>query len=678
MSNNNGFTRLLSPITIGNLKLRNRIVLAPHNIVFLGGHGNNSNRTIDYFVERAKGGAGLIVMTNFVIPRSWLRMGSWGGVLPVTSFGALNMLNDPALCDDYRRLCGEIKENGAAFIAQMNAGGRQHGTPGTTEFGLPLLAPSAIPCPRTRAIPKAMTRAEIREFVCTFAEAARNVQAFGGDGVEILAAQGYLLSSFLSPLTNQREDEFGGELMNRMRFLLDVLDAIRMACGASFTIGVRMNGHDGTPGGFALEDAVEVARYLGAEGKADYINVSGLTYADFPGWISDMNTPEAHFAPDAHAIKQASALPVCVVSRVPSPAAAEKILADGHADLVGMARALISDPYFPNKARKGDTEDIRGCTYCNQTCLMGWEAGRGLGCLHNPAVGKETQLGEGKLKHAKTPKRVVVVGGGPAGMSAARLAAERGHSVALLESSDALGGQNRFTAMMKSRSGFGEVTRWLTHRLSRLGVEVFLNQSANLESVLHLAPDAVIVATGSRPRRDGFSSVRADVPELKGLTNFNALAAIDVFSQPEALGDKIVLIDDDPHLTGIFVAEHIAALGKEVTIVTPHLHAGRELVIGHVPPIYARLRKLGVKIVSNAVPEEVVGRVLRCFDRSNGESIEVCPVDTVVLAMGNISNNELPKLLEGHFEFIYSAGDCVAPRRLDDAIFDGARAGAMV
>ncbi len=678
MSETGAFNNLFSPFSLGHIRLRNRIVLAPHNVVFLGGHGDTANRIINYFAERAKGGAGLIVMTNFMVPKSWLRLGSWGGTLPVTPLGVLNMLNDTSSQDAYRKLCAEIKSHGAHFIAQINAGGRQYGTPGTTEFGLPLLAPSAIPCPRTRTIPKPMTRSEITEFVETFAISARRVQQFGGDGVEIFAAQGYLLSSFLSPLTNRREDDYGGNLHNRMRILHEVIDAIRATCGTSFVVGVRMNGRDGILGGTTLEESIEIAKVLGAGGQINYLNVSGLTYADFPAWIADMNTPEAHFSRDAGEIRLASRLPVCVVSRIHSPDLAEQILERGEADLVGMARALISDPYLPRKAMNGDVQDIRGCTYCNQTCLMGWEANRGVGCLHNPAVGKEEWLGEGKVTPAAPTRRVIVVGGGPAGLTAARVAAERGHEVILLEKSDELGGQNRYTAMMAARHGFAEVTRWLRHRLDRLNVDVQLNTSADPDSVLSLSPDAVIVATGSVPRLDGFTSARPERRMLPGLKSVDVLSAIDVFTRPQTLGKRTVLIDDDPHLTGIYVAEHVASLGSDTTIVTPHIYAGRELAVGHIPPVYRRLRRAGVTIVTDSVPDRIDGNVLWCVDRFSERQFSLGPVDSLILCTGNIADDHLLSQLTGRVKHLFSAGDCVAPRRLDDAIFDGARVGTMV
>lgn len=672
------FPHLFSPFRLGPVELKNRIVMAPHGVSFLGGHGSSIQRVIDYHLERARGGAGMIVMSNFMVPPSWLRLGSWGGLLPVTPLGNLDVLNEPTYADAYGKLVDGLAHYGARFVAQLNAGGRQHATPGVVAYGLPLLGPSAIPCPRTGAIPKAMTLGEIAEFVDTFAESARRVKAFGGDGVEIFAAQGYLLSSFLSASTNRREDVYGGDLASRMRFLSEVVEAVRSACGSEFVVGVRMNGNDQVPGGTTLKEATAVAERLGRSGMVDYLNVSGMTYAAFPGWIADMTAPEALFADDAGAIRSACGLPVSVVSRISSPAAAERILERGQADLVGMARALISDPDLPNKAARGDVEDIRLCTYSNQSCIMGLEAGRGMGCLHNPAVGKETHLGEGRLRKAERLKRVVVVGGGPAGMAAARVAAERGHKVILVEKSKQLGGQNLLTSMMPMRKGFHEVTRWLTHRVSKLKVEVILDHEVDAAAVLSYKPDAVIVATGSRSRRSGFTSFRPDRDGIEGLTGANAWSAAEALINPAALGASVLVIEDDPHLTGVFVAEHLASLGKKVTIVTPHIQPGRELVPGHLPAIFRRLSALGVTIQVGAIPERIEVNTLWCVETYGTRRFPIGPADGFVLAMGNIANDRLLASLERTFENVIAAGDCVTPRRIDNAIFEGERAGATV
>jgi 2,4-dienoyl-CoA reductase-like NADH-dependent reductase (Old Yellow Enzyme family) len=458
------YERLFTPFDLGHVRLRNRIAMMPHAVVFPGGYGPAVDRVIDYHVERARGGAALIVMSNFLMPPSWRRLADWGGALETMPLGSLDLANDTSLRPNYRRLIDAVHEEGAAFVSQLNASGRQLRSPGTSQFGIPLFAPPPLACPRAGEIPKEMTRAEIAEYVETMVETALNLQAAGGDGVELFAAQGYLLHEFLSPSTNWREDDYGGSLENRARFLVEAIRAIRAAAGPDFLIGVRMNGADYVPGGLEVDDCTAIARRLAAEPIA-YLNVSGRTSLTYPGWIADVTVPEAQFAGEAAAIRAAvPGMPVCVSSRITTPALAESILAGGGADLIGLARALISDPEWPRKAMAGDTDDIRLCTYSNQSCIVGLDRGKGVGCLHNVAVGRERQLGIAAPRPpAKRPRRVAVVGGGPAGMAAARVAAERGHAVTLFEADAELGGQVRLIARVPSaaatpRSSAGSAT----------------------------------------------------------------------------------------------------------------------------------------------------------------------------------------------------------------------------
>ena len=381
------YEHLFTPLRIGSMTVPNRLVMAPHGMVFAGGYGAAVDRIVDYHVERAKGGVGLMVMSNFLTLPSSRALASWGGHLATTPLGNLDVANDDALLPAYRRLIAGVHAHGTRFVSQLNASGRQLYSPGAVQFGLPLLAPSAIPCRKLQEIPKAMSIDDIEEYVATFAAASANIQDAGGDGVEVFAAQGYLVSEFLSPNANLRRDAYGGSLENRMRFLVAIVDAIRARCGRDFVVGVRLNADDADVGGLGPDEAREVARRLAASGHVDYLNVSGMTASLYPGWIADIEAPTAHFAEGARAIRDSvNGLPVCVVSRVASAAEAEAILASGQADLVGMARALISDPELPKKAREGREDETRYCTYSNQACLQGLDRGRGVGCVHNVAV----------------------------------------------------------------------------------------------------------------------------------------------------------------------------------------------------------------------------------------------------------------------------------------------------
>lgn len=673
------FERLFTPIKIGSTTLKNRIVLMPHGVTFMAGYGDIAERSADYHVERAKGGVGMIVMTNYLMPESWKRYASWGGNLVNTPLGGLDVASDEALIPRYKVLTERIHEHGARFLAQLNLGGRQLPSPGLVQYGLPYYAPSSLPCPQARQIPKEMDRADIREVVESHAIASENLKTAGVDGVELFAAQGYLISEFLSPHTNWRQDEYGGSLENRARILTESVQAVRRAVGRDFVVGVRLNGDDYVPDGFTLPMALELVRLLQGTGLVDYLNVSGMTYSDFPAWIADTSAADAPFVDLSRAIRKAAPeLPVCVGTLVRTPGAAEKILRDGDADVVGMVRALIADPELPNKARRGDLDDIRKCTYTNQSCLMGLSQGRGLSCMQNMAVGKEGQIGIGKMRPAKARKNVVVVGGGPAGMAAARIAHERGHAVILFEQDGALGGQNNLAAAIESRKSLAEITRWQEHELRKTSVQLRLGAPATLQRILQEGPDAVIVATGSTPKKTGYTSLRPEVRVLPGASQDNVFTVWGALRDSARLGDEVVLIDEDPHLSGAHVAGHLAKQGRKVTVLTSHFHVSSSLHLFHVPDLYRRLAAAGVRIVENSLPISISGRELLAASRYSSDRTWTQTADSFVLAMGNEPQNALYGELSGKVPETVCIGDALAPRKIDDAILDGERAGWMI
>jgi len=673
------YRHLFTPLRIGAMTVENRLVMAPHGMVFAGGYGGAVDRIVDYHVERAKGGVGLMVMSNFLTLPSSRALASWGGNLATTPLGNLDVANDDALLPAYRRLIAGVHAHGTRFVSQLNASGRQLYSPGAVPFGLPLHAPSAIPCRKLQEIPKAMSVGDIEEYVATFAAAAANIREAGGDGVEVFAAQGYLVSEFLSPNANLRADAYGGPLENRMRFLVEIITAIRARCGRDFVVGVRMNADDEDVGGLGPDEALHVARALRADGQVDYLNVSGMTASRYPGWIADIETPTAHFALGAAAIRHAvDGMPVCVVSRVSRAAEAEEILAAGHADLVGMARALISDPELPNKAREGREDETRYCTYSNQACLQGLDRGRGVGCVHNVAVGREAQLGIGTMKPAVRAKRVAIVGGGPAGMAAARVAAERGHTVTLFEAGRHLGGQNLMTASVASRAGFREVTHWQSTMLGKRGVDVLLDRLVDADLLVDQAFDAVVIATGSLPVRDGHSNFHDPDESFAADDDARVFTTWDVFTRPKAIGHDVVVVDEDPHYAGTAVAEHLADRGHRVRIVSPHLHAGSTLHVYHLPSLYRRLAARGIDVRPHALPMALNDRGMTVRDRFT-RAVDVLPdVDAVVLSIGNRANTSLYDALVGRVPELHAIGDCLAPRQIDHAILDGERVGWML
>lgn len=669
---------LFTPLTIAHVTLRNRIAMMPHAVAFGAGYGSAIDRTAAYHVERAKGGAALIIMSNFLMPKSWKVMGSWGGALETTPLGGLDLANDASLRPHYARMIARIAGHGAHFVAQLNISGRQLRSPGTTQYCLPLFAPSPLACPRTGEIPKQMDHGDIEEYVETMVDAALSMKEVGAAGVELFAAQGYLLHEFLSPVTNQRDDEYGGNFDNRMRFLLDTLTAVRRAVGDDFLIGVRMNSVDAVPGGLTIEDSVEIAKRL-RDGGASYVNVSGLTSLHYPGWISDITAPTAQFAPYARQIRDAVAgTPVCVSSRIATPEDAEAVLAAGQADFIGMARALISDPQWPLKAERGDRAGIRLCTYSNQTCIVGLDRGRGVGCIHNTAVGREAQLGMGAMRPAARVNKVAVIGGGPAGMAAARVAAERGHDVTLFEASVALGGQNLMTAAIASRRGYGEIHRWQEEMLTRVGVKVRINTVADADAVADEGFDVAVVATGSVPRCDGYTSLRPGEKGIPGADDARVASVWDAFERPDQFSGDVLVIEDDPHLSGTAVAELLASKGCGVTIITPHIHAGADLPVHHAPQLYRKLSRLGVAVRPVTFVTRIEPDAVTCENRFDGKQTRLDHEGAIVLAMGNVAQNALADPLKALGLEVHVVGDALAPRQVDQAIMDGERAGWMI
>ncbi|RXV59145.1 hypothetical protein C6W92_15630 [Roseovarius sp. A46] len=672
------YPRLFEPLNLGHVTLRNRIAMMPHAVMFGGGYGSAIDRTVAYHVERAKGGAALIIMSNFLMPESWKTMGSWGGALETTPLGGLDLANDTSLQPEYTRMIAEITGHGAHFVAQLNASGRQLRSPGTTQFGLPLFAPSPLACPRTGEIPKEMDQGDIEEYIVTMVDAALNMQGAGAAGVELFAAQGYLLHEFLSPVTNKRTDAYGGSLDNRMRFLMDTLTEVRAAVGDDFLIGVRMNAVDEVPGGLTIDDATEIARRLRVVG-ASYVNVSGLTSLHYPGWISDITAPTAQFAPYAAQIRQAAGgMPVCVSSRIATPEDAEAVLAEGQADMIGMARALISDPEWPRKAARGDRAGIRLCTYSNQTCIVGLDRGRGMGCIHNTAVGREAQLGIGKMRNAARPCKVAVIGGGPSGMAAARIAAERGHDVTLFEASGALGGQNLMTAEIGSRRGYGEIHRWQAEMLDRAGVTIRLGIRAEADAIAEEGFAVAVVAAGSEPRADGYTSLRPGADGIPGADDACVATVWDAFQDPERFSGEVIVVEDDPHLSGTAAAEKLAAHGCRVTIITPHMHAGADLPVHHAPQLYRKLARTGISVRPATFVTQILPDAVLCEDRFGGAKTRLDHDGAIVLAMGNVARNGLADPLRVLGLEVHVVGDALAPRQVDHAIVDGERAGWMI
>jgi len=657
------FEYLFTPIKIGNVTVKNRIYNPPHATIFADQNFLPSEKQVYYFAERAKGGAGLIVIGGSVVHRNSL------------AHLGFNLVSDERSIPGYKKIADAVHEHGALILSQLSHHGRQ--TTGIYSR-LPAVPPSPIPCVLYREIPKQMEKEDMEEIIERFIQGAKNVQQAGFDGVEIYAAHGYLLSQFLSPHSNKRVDEYGGSLENRMRFPLEVIDAVRKAVANDFLVGLRVNGDDFIAGGLTLDDAKAISKKFEDTKQIDYISVSGTNYNALALLIADMSSPLGVFVHLAAGIKESVDLPVVCVNRINDPVQAEKILADGQADMIGMCRALICDPELPNKAKEGRLDDIRYCIACNQGCMTREIRNAPIGCTYNAAVGEEKELGIGTLKPATQRKKVMVLGGGPGGMEAARIAAARGHDVSLYEKSDELGGQINILSKVESRKEFQDVVRYLGNQVNNLGVKVNLGIEVNPEIVISEEPDAVIVATGSVPLRSGFSPIRPDMERLLGVDQDNVLTVWEVLLERKGVGERVLLIDEEFDFQSTSTAEYLAAKGKKVQIVTRLPYVGVEINFTSFGPQMQRLRSNGVVFTPMTGVKEIKGNTATLYDIYTNEEREIKGVDTVVISMGNQANNDLYKLLKGRVGELYAVGDCVAPRRVIDAVYEGHRVARLL
>lgn len=677
------FEYLFTPLEIGPVTVRNRILITGHATAFgephpvCGEPGFYGERYAHYLAERARGGAGLITFGQV-------------NVHPTTAYELVNASigYDRGAIPGFKLATELIHRHGAkTFIQLMHSGMNNSGEISR----LPVWAPSNVPGPGLigKETPKAMEEEDIAELVEYYGRCAAHAREGGFDGVEVHSTHSYLGQQFLSPLFNKRKDRYGGSLENRMRFLLEVLDRIRGAIGREMALGIRLPGDELVPGGLTLEDMKEVARELEATRLVDFVNVSVGTIHAAHVIVAPMYVPHAYLVPLAAGIKEAvQNLPVFCIGRIVDPLEAERILADGHADMIGMTRAHIADPEIGNKAHEGRPEDIRNCVGCCQGCIGHIITWKPIVCTQNPAVGKEKEWGIGTLKPAPKKKRVLVAGGGPAGLEAARVAAERGHEVVLYEKEPALGGQVLLAARLPGRDEMEELVRWRRLQLEKLGVKVVLGTEVTLQLVEAQgsrphqmgsppfpggAPDAVVVATGSTPLRNGFQGFTC--AEIPGHDQEHVRVAEDFLTGRAQAGKRVVILDEEGHIKAAGLAELLAERGAQVEILTRGLYVGMELDFTTLSALYQRVLEKGVAFSPCTFIKEIDGPTVVATHVVTQEERRIEGVDTVVLVTGNRPEEGLYFALKGKVRELHRVGDCVAPRRADRAIHDGYRVG---
>lgn len=651
------FPTLFSPVKLRHRELSNRVVFGPHT-VNMSSEGLPGDRHFGYYRERARGGAAMIVVEPVPAHRT--------GVLIRGNF----LAESDEVIPHFRRITDECHGHGTTMIHQIyHVGG--HGDQDNSWE--PYWSPSGMPSMHDPWGSHAMSEAEIEELIEAFVAAARRDKEAGFDGVEVYAAYNCLTDQFWSPLTNKRTDKWGGSLENRLRFAVQVLERIRKMAGDDFIIGMTVSGAEPVPGGLTIEDKQEILSYFDERGLIDYVSCGTGSYLDDFSKI----VPSFHFGmklgvPDAAAYKQVlkHAL-VTAESRIKTPDNAEDVLAQGHSDLVSIVRAQIADPHLVNKARDGRTEDIRPCISCNQLCIGRRMRDYWASCLVNPSVAREAEWDGDVSQAAESPKTVLVVGGGPAGLETARVAAERGHKVRLVERSGELGGQFRLAAGQPERGEIGGLLTWYQTQLEKLQVQIDLRKEMTAEDVVAAGADAVVVCTGSTPSRNGFQRVLPHVEMLPGVDQDNVSTVHDVLDGSVVPGSNVLLLDDiDGWWPATGTALHLAQQRHMVTIVTASEKAAAKLDLSLTgDTARTRMMEYGVEVVLATALKSWNGNTAELVNLYTGD-VDTREFDSLVLATTNTSDNALFEALQDKDITVHTIGDAVASRTAHMALYE--------
>ena len=647
------FPTLFSPLTVRNVTIKNRIFSSAHGTMIAAGTVNDG--LIAYHEARAKGGAGLVIVEV-------------ASVHP-TAFYSDHVLNaqTDACIAGYRRLADRVHSHDCTLFGQLFHPGREvlHSRDGSSTEAY---APSAIPNDRFHVMPRAMPVNLVHEVIECYGDAARRLKEGGLDGVEIVASHGYLPSQFLNPKVNVRTDEYGGSFDNRLRFVREVIDNIRSKVG-DFVIGMRISGDEKDSTGLDDSQAADICEALDGPDSVDYFSVVGGTSASLGGSVHiapPMFFEAGYAAPYAANVKSRVSKPVFVAGRFNQPQVAEKMLNAGDADMCAMTRALICDPEMPSKTKSGRLDDVRACIGCNQACIGHVLMGYPVSCIQHPETGRELQYGH--RVPASEPRKILVAGGGPAGMKVAAVAAERGHNVTLYEQTAQLGGQTLLAQMLPRRAEFGGIVTNLAREVELAGVNVVKSTLVNRALVETEKPDAVVVATGALPYR----------PPIEGAEDAHVVDAWQVISGQANVGTSVVIADWRCDWVGMGLAEKLARDGCHVRLCVNGNSAG-QMIQQYVRDTWlGALHELGIEVIPMARLFGVDSDTAY-FEHASSDQPIVCEdMDTMVLALGHSPEDGLEAELQGFDAEIIPIGDCFSPRTAEEAVLDGLKVGSQL
>ena len=643
----------MQPLRIRGCTLKNRIMSTGHDTT-LPVDGTVNAALVAYQEARARGGVGLIVLQV-------------SGVHETARYtNHVLMATDDSSIAGYRSVAQAVHRHGTVLFGQLFHPGREIAE---ADGGLLSVAyaPSAVPNERFHVMPRPLKQAMIDAIVHGYGDAARRMQTAGLDGVEIVASHGYLPAQFLNPRVNLRDDAYGGDWEGRLRFLREVIFDIRAKVTHDFVVGMRISGSEADERGLSEDETLEAVTRL--DDSIDYVHITVGTSASLGGAIHivpPMALKTAYVVPYAARIKRQSRIPVFVTGRINQPQDADAIIAGNHADVCGMTRALICDPEMPNKTARGTPEDIRACIACNQACIGHFHKGFAISCIQNPVSGRELLFGA--LPPAVRRREVMVVGGGPAGMKAAVIAAERGHRATLYEAERRLGGQALLAQMLPGRAEFGGLVTNLQRELELAGVQIHRGRRVDRAMILAVAPDVVIVATGAKPYLPKF-------PREGALQIVDAWA---VLRGEETVGQSVVVIDWRADWIGIGIAEHLAQQGRRVRLAVNGIAAGETLPLYVRDQAAASLHKLGVQVLTYMRLYGSDSDSVYLQHQSSGEAVVIDKVDTLVLCMGHTPVDELSDELQAQGIEAHVIGDAASPRTAEEAVYEGLKVAAEI